>query len=147
MQDAFHMLLYHAFHAQRGFLRSCLGRSGLGAGQPKLLVYLYLHGPCSQRELASYFEIDPAAVCRMLASLEQNGFVERAENETCRRTDRVCLTEQGLAEAKTWQENYLTMDSILLRGFSEQEREQFASFLARACGNFHAKKEDDACGT
>ena len=66
MENTFYMRLYRTFHAQRGYLRSHLGLSGLGNGQPKLLVYLAGQGPCSQRQLAEYFEIDPAAVSRML---------------------------------------------------------------------------------
>ena len=58
MENTFYMLLHRAFHAQRGYLRSFLGESGLGTGQPKLLVHLERQGPCSQRELAEYFEID-----------------------------------------------------------------------------------------
>ena len=74
MENMFFMLLYRSFHSQRNYLRSCLGDSGLGAGQPKLLVYLSGRGSCSQRELAEYFEIDPAAVSRMLYSMEKSGF-------------------------------------------------------------------------
>lgn len=77
MERTFHMLLYRAFHAQRNFLRPSLGELGLGPGQPKLLNYLMNRGPCRQRELADYFEIDPAAVCRMLDCLQKSGFVTR----------------------------------------------------------------------
>ena len=37
MEQTFHMLLYRAFHAQRGALRPALGELGLGGGQPQLL--------------------------------------------------------------------------------------------------------------
>ena len=66
MERTFHMLLYRAFHAQRSYLRPCLGEIGLEVGQPKMLTYLANHEPCRQRELAAYFEIDSAAVSRML---------------------------------------------------------------------------------
>ena len=62
MERTFHMLLYRAFHAQRHYLRPCLGEIGLEVGQPKLLTYLAGHEPCRQRELAEYFEVDSAAV-------------------------------------------------------------------------------------
>ena len=77
MERTFHMLLYRAFHAQRNFLRPSLGELGLGPGQPKLLNYLMNRGPCRQRELADYFEIDPAAVCRMRSE-------ERRVGKECR---------------------------------------------------------------
>ena len=95
MERTFHMLLYRAFHAQRNYLRPCFGRVGLGAGQPKLLVYLNSHGPCRQKELADYFEIDPAAVSRMIDALERGGFVVRRRDESSRRGDLAELTEKG----------------------------------------------------
>ena len=59
---------------------------GLGTGQPKLIDYLARSGPCSQKQLADYFEIDPAAVCRMLDALEKGGFVTRTAGRTDRRS-------------------------------------------------------------
>ena len=70
MERTFHMLLYRAFHAQRNQLRPCIGRIGLEVGQPKILTYLAKNGPCPQKQLAGYFEVDSAAVSRMLDSLE-----------------------------------------------------------------------------
>lgn len=54
-----HILLYRAFHAQRNILRPCMRELGLGAGQPKIIVYLDEHGPCRQRELADYLRWTP----------------------------------------------------------------------------------------
>ena len=56
MKETMHILLYRAFHAQRNILRPFMRELGLGAGQPKIIVYLEEHGPCRQRELADYFE-------------------------------------------------------------------------------------------
>lgn len=77
MERRFHMMLYRLFHAQRTELRREGAALGLGAGQPKLLSYLLAHGSCMQKELADYFEIDPAAVSRMLLPLERDGFITR----------------------------------------------------------------------
>ena len=54
MKETMHILLYRAFHAQRNILRPFMRELGLGAGQPKIIVYLEEHGPCRQRELADY---------------------------------------------------------------------------------------------
>ena len=69
--EDFHMRLMRAFHAQRAYLRPRVDELGLGPGQPKMLVYLAVHGPSSQREVADFFECDPGAVSRMFDSLER----------------------------------------------------------------------------
>ena len=145
-QSPFHTLLFRAFHAQRSYLHSCLGESGLGAGQPKLLVYLIDHGPCSQRELADYFEIDPAAVSRMLCAMEKSGFAARQTNQASRRSDLISLTEKGRQFAKLWLEHYREIEEIMLHGFTPQEREQFSQYLLRAYQNYRVWKEGQQCG-
>ena len=147
MENTFYMRLYRTFHAQRGYLRSHLGLSGLGNGQPKLLVYLAGQGPCSQRQLAEYFEIDPAAVSRMLCTMEKSGFITRGINQESRRSDRIELTDQGRRYAKIWRKNYQDMEERMLKGFSDQEREQFAEYLLRSYQTFQNQKEEQVCET
>ncbi len=144
MERTFHMLLYRAFHAQRNYLRPCLGQIGLEIGQPKLLTYLANHEPCRQREIANYFEIDSAAVSRMLDSLEKSGFVTRKIDEESRRSNLIGLTDKGRKAQNIWQEHCRDMEKIMLRGFEEEEKERFADYLYRAYQNFRDEKKEDA---
>lgn len=147
MERTFHMLLYRAFHAQRHYLRPCLCEIGLEVGQPKLLGYLAGHGPCRQRELADYFEIDSAAVSRMLDSLEKGGFVTRRMDEESRRSNLIALTDKGRQAQQRWQEHCREMEDIMLQGFSDEEKARFADYLSRAWQNFRDRRGDGACGT
>ena len=142
MERTFHMLLYRAFHAQRNFLRPSLGELGLGPGQPKLLNYLMNRGPCRQRELADYFEIDPAAVCRMLDCLQKSGFVTRRADGQSRRRDVVELTEAGRQINLDWQRRCRVMEEAMMSGFNPEERRQFADYLSRAYRNLRAEREE-----
>lgn len=135
------MLLYRAFHAQRSYLRPCLGEIGLVVGQPKLITYLACHGPCGQRELAEYFEVDSAAVSRMVDSLEKGGFITRRPNEENRRCNSIELTEKGHRADETWRERCREMEELMLDGFSAEERERFAGYLSRAYRNLRGQKE------
>lgn len=84
------MLLYRAFHA-RGGAAPARGGRGLGPGQPKLLSYLAAHGPSRQKQLADYFDVDPAAVSRMVEGLRRGGFVTTRPDESSRRCELVEL--------------------------------------------------------
>ena len=146
MERTFHMLLYRAFHAQRNYLHSCLGQIGLGSGQPKLLTYLSVHGPCHQKELADYFDVDPANVSRMLDSLEKGGFILRQADGANRRSDLIALTEQGRRAQQAWQGYCAALEERMLDGFSPEERAQFAQYLSRAYRNLR-QEEDGSCAT
>lgn len=131
----FHMLLYRTFHAQRNYLRPYISKLGLGSGQPKLLAYLNTHGPCQQTQLAKYFEIDRAAVSRMLETLERGGFLTRKTDEENRRADIIEITQKGKAACKAWKVHCDEMEQVLLKGFGEEEKAAFAAYLTRAYQN------------
>ena len=146
MEKSFHMLLYRAFHMQRSFLHPCLRTLGLGSGQPKLLSYLNAHPDCRPKELAEYFEIDPAAVSRMLRSLEKSGFITRRAGGKSRRSARILVTEAGKQAERGWRAHCEREEAIMLRGFSDAEKAQFADFLTRAYSNLHnAQREEPVC--
>ena len=147
MEDRFHMLLYRASLAQRSYLRAGLSKvDGLEPGQPKLLEYLVVYGPCRQRELADYFEIDSAAVSRMLDGMEREGFVTRRSQEPSRRCNRVEITEKGRQAYRVWHGHCQAMEEALLRGFSAGEKEALFSYLSRIYLNFQKEKEERSCG-
>lgn len=51
------------------------------------------------------------------------------------------LTEKGRQAALDWLDGGAEFDEKLLRGFSDEEREQFASFIRRAYRNLRSGEE------
>ena len=142
MEKTFHMLLYRAAHAERNYLRPYLAAIGLEVGQPKILGYLESNGPCRQSQLADYFDIDSAAVSRMLDSMEKSGLTTRRPSESNRRCNLVELTAKGREAYHIWKSHCQELEDIMLQGFTPEERTQFASFLSRVYHNFRAEKEE-----
>ena len=147
MQESMHMLLYRAFHAQRNILRPYMRALGLGAGQPKLIAYLSEHGPCRQSELADYFSIDPAAISRMVESLEKGGFIAVEADKSNRRRKSLSATDRGREAARAWMAKRAQVEEIMLRGFSPEEREAFSACLTRALKNYVDWREEHPCET
>ena len=139
MERSFHILLYRAFHIQRKWVRAGMQKLGVGAGQPKLLVYLSAHGPCCQKQLADYFDVDPANVSRMIDSMEKGGFVVRKADGQNRRRDLVEVTQAGRQAGEVWQRRCEEVEEMMLKGFAPEEREQFADYLSRAYQNVLAE--------
>ncbi len=135
MRYAIHSLLVRTAHAQQNFLRPHLKELGLTTGQPKVLRYLDALGPSSQRALADYCGVDPAAICRTLEGMERSGFLVRRPSETDRRSDRVELTEKGRRTLELWEAQCMVIERQMLSGFTPQERQQLALFLERAYRN------------
>lgn len=135
MEYSIHILLFRTSHLQRNRLRPRLAKVGLSHGQPKVLRCLRDLGPSSQRTLADYCEVDPAAICRMLDSMERNGLLVRQPSRTDRRTDEIQLTEKGRLALERWDRECNAFEEQLLQGFSEEEKQQLQEMLARAYRN------------
>lgn len=130
-----HMSILRVFHAQRAQLRPFGASLGLGPGQPKLLSYLAVRGSATQRDIADYFGIDPAAVCRMLDVLERNGFVRSAANPADRRTKVLALTEAGRDAVRVWDGRCREVEAQMLAGFTTKEAAQLRVLLERVRRN------------
>ena len=152
MEYAIHTLLVRTAHAQQNYLRPYLKKLGLSPGQPKVLRCLTALGPCSQKTLADYCEVDPAAICRMLDSMERDGFLRRQPSKTDRRSGEVVLTDKGQDTFTRWEAQCMTLQDAMLRGFTVEERRQLADFLARAYENVGGRmlssgEEESSCRT
>ncbi len=131
-------LLYRAAHAQRQLLHPFMATVGLGTGQPKLLSYLARNGACAPRELAGYYELDPAGVSRMLDALERKGFVHIEQNAGDRRAKVVAVTPEGARVSRAWDAACIEEADAMLSGFTDEERAAFADYLTRAHANLRA---------
>lgn len=129
------MLLFRASHAQKQLMHPFMARVGLGTGQPKLLSYLASNGPCTAREFADYYELDPAGVSRMLDALVRKGFVTVTPHADDRRRKVVSLTAEGERVSRAWNAACREEADAMLEGFSLEERTAFASYLRRAHAN------------
>lgn len=135
MPYAIHTLLTRTARLMQNDLRPHLTAVGLSPGQPKVLRCLMTREPLSQRQLAYYCEVDPAVICRMLDSMERDGFLVRTASPTDRRTGEVRLTNKGREAFQYWEEQCSALEERMLQGFSQEEREQLAGFLDRAYRN------------
>ena len=148
MEQTLHMLLYRAFHAQRGELRPSLNRLGLGTGQPRILGYIMRNGAASQKELADYSEVDPSAISRMLESMQKGGFITRKASENDKRSGVVDITELGRKAYAEWRNDCDIVEERMLKGFNDEEKAELMKFLRRVYSNLkkHTEKTENEDG-
>ena len=136
--NGYRMLLFRASHAQRQLMHPFMASVGLGTGQPKLLSYLAEYGSSSPRDMADFYELDPAGVSRMLDALAGKGFVKIEPHAADRRSKVVSLTPEGARVACAWNAACAEEAEAMLAGFAPEEREAFADYLRRAHTNLRA---------
>ena len=102
--------------------------------------YLYLTNICrnpgvSQDELADMLIFNKSSVARQLATLEQNGFVERRRNEKDKRELLVYPTQKALDILPVINDAIREFRESISRGLTEEEWEQLELLLRRVQEN------------
>jgi hypothetical protein len=100
-----------------------------------MLLTINFNGNISQKELAKRMEISPAAVTVTLKKLEAQGFIERAQSEDDSRVNNITVTEKGRDIICQTGAIFDEVDEKTFAGFSEEELEEFLSYLRRVSSN------------
>lgn len=106
-------------------------KSGLTAGQPKVLDYLAAHDGSIQKEIAAGTLTDEATLTGIITKMEKKGFIERRMKEGNRRTYYVYLTELGREKAETVKNIFKEKEAKVLSSLTECEKEQFIELFKK----------------
>lgn len=120
---------------ERQYLRDRLGDKGLQVLDSMVIRLLARLGRMRQEDIVHKLVLDKSVVARTLARLEEEGLVERAVSDRCRREKLVSLTQAGLESYQYIERVLEEWKEICYRGFSTREREQYDAFLSRITEN------------
>ena len=112
MKTPFYLMVFKTFHAQRNQIRKDMESYELSPGQPKVLRYVLGNENCMLKDIAEACDVECATVSRILTSLQE------------------------------WNAHCKEVEALSLKGFSEEEQEQFKQFLNRMYHNLSNKTLD-----
>jgi MarR family transcriptional regulator, organic hydroperoxide resistance regulator len=115
---------------------------GVFRGQPPLLHKLWDNEGSTQSELAESLHMAPATITKMLQRMQQSGLVERRPDPADQRVSRVFLTDAARDLKEVIQAREQQVGQEMLDGFTREEREQLAGFLARMRENLMRANHD-----
>ena len=100
------------------------------------LQYSYLLNICrnpgvSQEELSHLIHVNKSNVTRQLASLEENGFIERSTSPADKRVTLVYPTQKAHDALPEIHKVLHDWNKYLTEGFSDEERETLRSLMER----------------
>lgn len=129
---------------ERQYLRRRMCAMGLQGLEGFVLHLLHTEGQQRQEDIALTFSVDKGGVARAVARLEELTLVRRQVSDRCRREKLVALTQAGQVMAGRIQQVMDQWDEISYRGFTEEERALFDSFLNRIAENaMEAKRGEE----
>ena len=116
---------------------------GLTDAQWKPLLLLQRGGCTTAVDLSRISCHDAGSITRLLDRLEAKALIQRVRSAEDRRVVNLELTEEGKKVAAQVPEIIVELANQLLKGFSQEEFEQFTSLLTRALANARAVSEGD----
>ena len=126
-------------HAKRSFDQ--MSAFGVSQGQPRILHYLTEHDGCIQKDISSFFDLEPATVTNVLAVMEKAGFVRRESDGSDRRALRVYLTARGSEVHRRAETIFAEVEKTCFKGFSASEKERAILSLNRIYENMKEPQE------
>ncbi len=108
--------------------------AGMHRSQHRMLMYLSCCEKIpSQKDLATHFDISPAAVAGTLKKLEADGYIERGKctEHSDSRFNEIKITDLGRDATMQSCKYFHHIDNEALRGFSDDELKAFTEFLLR----------------
>lgn len=89
----------------------------------------------SLKELERHFRVAQSTIAGIIMRLEQKGFVEAFGDAGDKRVKLACITAAGEACCEDAVDDMDKTEEMLLRGFSQEERELFHALLTKAAAN------------
>ena len=100
--------------------------------------------PCA-RDIETVYGLSHATVSGILSRMEAKGFIGFRADEQDRRVKRIYLLEKGRACSQGICQRIEESEQTMTEGFTEEELEQFRSYLQRAICNLERVVRENPC--
>ena len=121
------------------FSKNCSPQPNLTAMQGYFLGCIYMNEKAGkeihQKDLEMEFSLRRSTASGILAQLEQNGFLLRAPCERDARLKKLILTERSKALCEAHEKRVQEIETLLVKGFTEEELTHLLSMLERIRSN------------
>ena len=116
---------------------------GFKSGYRQILRFLMHEDGVTQVDIARHSHFTAPTVSVTLKKMEDEGLILRKTDKTDTRRTRVFITEKGKEWGTLLHERIMDCEQILIRGFSEEESEEFCHLLRKARENILAEAVDE----
>lgn len=117
-------------------MTAALEEMDLTAAQGRIMGFLaHQQEPPCPRDIETEFHLSHPTVSGLLSRLEQKSFIQLRPDPVDRRCKRIFIQPKGQECLQTMHQTMLGIEARLVQDFTEEEKQQFSSFLRRAISN------------
>ena len=111
---------------------------GLTPNEVRVLMYVGRHPGRTQRDLVDHSHMDKAQLARMLAQLQEQGWLDREPDARDRRVRCLSLSPQGQALFDRLRQSRQALAARLLKDWEPAAQQQMMALLERARDSIQA---------
>lgn len=120
---------------KRRFLCIKFRACGLSFSEGIVLLIIDYSGHGNQYTISSMSGIDKFQTAKVLAAMEERGYIRREVNPENKREKLVCLTNQGKEAAETLSDIMEQWERIIFNGITEEEERALEQIMGKIVGN------------
>lgn len=128
----------------RTLIEKQVAKGSLHRTQHRLLFHIFKsEEPLSQKELAAFFEVSPAAIAVSVKKLEKGGYIKREALKDDMRFNEITVTDKGkniLFKTKALVDE---VDTHMFKDFSEKELLLFCDCLEKMQKNLNDFEQEE----
>jgi MarR family transcriptional regulator, organic hydroperoxide resistance regulator len=132
-------LLTDAVRMHSAYVENNLKRMGLQMGQGAVISTLGKYGDLPQNQIAKLRKVSPATISVMIRRMENNGLIERKNDEKDAKVHIISLTEKGKEAYNELSADFDRNPDIVFEGLSIEDKKHAEVILKRICDNLEAK--------
>ena len=116
------------------------------SGHMMLLFIMNSPTPPSQKKIAEFFKITPAAVAMSLKKMEGYGLIERTVSDGDSRVNLITVSEKGRELLERTRQTFEAADKAMLDGIPDKELDKMSGILDKLINNLiRIGATDDGC--
>jgi DNA-binding MarR family transcriptional regulator len=121
------------------YFQSEFKQYSIGHAQIRTLLFIAKNEGSSQLEISKHLKLDKSSITSQLQLLEKNGYISRHIADHDARMHKLSITEKTRDILEPIKKAHASWTSILLDGFSENEKTELFTYLEKMLSN--AKKK------
>lgn len=137
-------LISNIYRNSQAYIVPNIAEYDIGRGQWYFLNKLLLdRDGMSQEELSKEMVVDSSHTTRAIKDLEKKGYVYREKDPNDNRKNNVFVTEKALDIKDEYHNIYRQLNGILIKGFTNEEKETLTSLLFKMEDNIKSYIDDE----
>ena len=128
---------------RRNIVQRMLNGIGMHPGQPDMLLYVYNHPGCTQRQVAHHTGVTAASVAASFKRMECAGFVRRRTDTADMQCNRVYITEKGISRLSECLRILQDINKCMFQNFCVEELSSLYNCLVKMNHNLNELKHEN----